>query len=79
MEKTRGHLLLVVVFAVELPVATVAGPGERLEADGAFHATFVPGAVVDSQEEPVGDGGVAAGANLPHLGIRTWASGEKTA
>lgn len=65
------------MFAVELPVATVAGPGERLEADGAFHAAFVPRALVDSQEEPVGDGGVAAGAHLPHLGVRTWARREK--
>lgn len=71
-----GHSLLVVVLAVELPVAAVAGPGERLEADDTFHAPFVPRALVDSQEEAVGDGGVAAGAHLPHLGVRTWAEGE---
>lgn len=57
------------MFAVELPVATVAGPRERLQADGTFHAAFVPGALVDSQEEPVGDGGVAAGTHLPHFGV----------
>lgn len=65
------------MLAVELPVAAVAGAGEGLQADGAFHAAFVPGALVDAQEEAVGDGGVAAGAHLPHLGVGTWAEGRR--
>lgn len=65
------------MLAVELPVAAVAGAGEGLQADGAFHAAFVPGALVDAQEEAVGDGGVAAGAHLPHLGVGTWAAGRR--
>lgn len=73
----KNHLLLVVVLAVELPVAAVAGAGEGLQADGAFHAAFVPGALVDAQEEAVGDGGVTAGAHLPHLGVGTWAEGRR--
>lgn len=73
----KNHLLLVVVLAVELPVAAVAGAGEGLQADGTFHAAFVPGALIDAQEEAVGDGGVTAGAHLPHLGVGTWAAGRR--
>lgn len=57
------------MLAVQLPVAAVAGAGEWLEASGTLHTAFVPGTLVHPEQEAVGDGGVAAGTNLPHLGL----------
>lgn len=51
----RGHLLFVVVLAVELLVAVEAGGLQGLFAGRALHALLVPEAVVEPQQKPVRD------------------------
>lgn len=53
---TRGrHSLLIVQLAVELLVSVEAGGVQGLLARRALHAALVPQAVVEAQEEAVGD------------------------
>lgn len=58
-------LLLIVVLAVEQAVPAVTGPGQRTQTHRALDARLVPGALVDAQQEAVGDGSLAACAQLP--------------
>lgn len=51
----RGHLLLVVILAVELLVPVEARGLQGLFAGGALHALLVPEAVVEPQQKPVRD------------------------
>lgn len=53
--RRRRHLLLVVIFAVELLVPVEAGGLQGLFAGGALHALLVPEAVVEPQQKPVRD------------------------
>lgn len=61
----RGHLLLVVVLAIELSVPVEAGGLQGLFAGGALHALLVPEAVVEPQQKPVRDDPLAALADRP--------------
>lgn len=51
----RGHLLLVVILAIELLVPVEARGLQGLFAGGALHALLVPEAVVEPQQKPVRD------------------------
>lgn len=51
----RGHLLLVVILAIELLVPVEARGLQGLFAGGALHALLVPKAVVEPQQKPVRD------------------------
>lgn len=51
----RGHLLLVVILAVELLVPVEAGGLQGLFAGGTLHALLMPEAVVEPQQKPVRD------------------------
>ena len=66
-------LLFIVVLAVEQAVPAVTRPGERAQTHGALDAGLVPGALVDAQQEAVGDGRLAARTQLsPSPILRTW-------
>lgn len=56
----KSVLLLVVVFAVELPLSEVTAGGERLLTHGALQTLLVPRRVVDPHQEAVGDGALAS-------------------
>lgn len=60
----RHVLLLVVVFTVEQAITAVAGAGQCSQAHGTLDARLMPEAVIHTQEEAVGDGRLAACANL---------------
>lgn len=67
-----SFLLLIVVLAVEQPVPAVTGARERAQTHGALDAGLVPGALVHAQQEAVGDGRLAARAQLaPSPVLRT--------
>ena len=61
----RVVLLLIVVLAVEQAVPAVTGPGQRTQTHRALDARLMPGALVDAQQEAVGDGSLAACTQLP--------------
>lgn len=66
-------LLFIVVLAVQQAVPAVTGPGERAQTHCALDTGLVPGALVDAQQEAVGDGGLAARTQLsPSPVLRTW-------
>lgn len=51
----RGHLLLIVILAVELLVPVEAGGLQGLFAGGTLNALLMPEAVVEPQQKPVRD------------------------
>lgn len=51
----RGHLLLIVILAVELLVPVEAGGLQGLFAGGTLHALLMPEAVVEPQQKPIRD------------------------
>lgn len=51
----RGHLLLIIILAVELLVPVEAGGLQRLFAGGTLHALLMPEAVVEPQQKPIRD------------------------
>lgn len=59
-EWDERRLLLVVLFAVQFPIPEVAAGGEGLLTRRALQALLVPGRLVDSHQEAVGDGPLAA-------------------
>lgn len=62
-EEDERRLLLVVLFAVQFPIPEVAAGGEGLLTRRALQTLLVPGRLVDSHQEAVGDGPLAALAN----------------
>lgn len=66
-EEDARRLLLVVLFAVQFPIPEVAAGGEGLLTRRALQTFLVPGRLVDSHQEAVGDGPLAA---LAHGGMR---------
>lgn len=54
------RLLLVVLFAVQFPIPEVAAGGEGLLTRRALQTLLVPGRLIDSHQEAVGDGPLAA-------------------
>ena len=56
----RGHLLLIIILAVELLVPVEAGGLQRLFAGGTLHALLMPEAVVEPQQKPIRDDPLAA-------------------
>lgn len=66
-------LLLVVVLAVQQSVPAVTGALQRAQTHRALDARLVPGALVHAQQEAVGDGRLAARAQLAATAVlRTW-------
>lgn len=59
-EEDERRLLLVVLFAVQFPIPEVAAGGEGLLTRRALQTLLVPGRLVDSHQEAVGDGPLAA-------------------
>lgn len=59
-EEGERRLLLVVLFAVQFPIPEVAAGGEGLLTRRALQTLLVPGRLVDSHQEAVGDGPLAA-------------------
>lgn len=59
-EEDGRRLLLVVLFAVQFPIPEVAAGGEGLLTRRALQTLLVPGRLVDSHQEAVGDGPLAA-------------------
>lgn len=59
-EEDERLLLLVVLFAVQFPIPEVAAGGEGLLTRRALQTLLVPGRLVDSHQEAVGDGPLAA-------------------
>lgn len=59
-EEDERRLLLVVLFAVQFPIPEVAAGGEGLLTRRALQTLLVPGRFVDSHQEAVGDGPLAA-------------------
>lgn len=59
-EEGERRLLLVVLFAVQFPIPEVAAGGEGLLTCRALQTLLVPGRLVDSHQEAVGDGPLAA-------------------
>lgn len=59
-EQDERRLLLVVLFAVQFPIPEVAAGGEGLLTRRALQTLLVPGRFVDSHQEAVGDGPLAA-------------------
>lgn len=53
------------MLAVEQAVPAVTGPAQRAQTHRALDARLVPGALVHAQQEAVGDGSLAARAQLP--------------
>lgn len=66
-EEDERRLLLVVLFAVQFPIPEVAAGGEGLLTRSALQTLLVPGGLVDSHQEAVRDGPLAA---LAHGGMR---------
>lgn len=60
IEEGERRLLLVVLFAVQFPIPEVAAGGEGLLTCRALQTLLVPGRLVDSHQEAVGDGPLAA-------------------
>lgn len=59
-EEDERRLLLVVLFAVQFPIPEVAAGGEGLLTRRALQTLLVPGRLVDSHQEAVRDGPLAA-------------------
>lgn len=59
-KEDEKRLLLVVLFAVQFPIPEVAAGGEGLLTRRALQTLLVPGRLVDSHQEAVGDGPLAA-------------------
>lgn len=74
------RLLLVVLFAVQFPIPEVAAGGEGLLTRRALQTLLVPGRLVDSHQEAVGDGSLAALADGGMRAVRACsAQGESRA
>lgn len=65
-------LLLVVLLAVKLAIPKVAAVRESLLTRSTLQALLMPGGIVDTHQEPVRDGSLAALADRLVLAVRPW-------